>query len=207
MVLRNVSEFVVVLAISSLFGAGAVQASSLPTPTVEYSADRVIESESGTFSGKVFATKDKERTESSMKGMQTITILRRDKHIGWMLMPMHHMYNQMDLGKAQQQSGATPSDQVDIQNVGTETVEGHTTTKYKMLMKDGDAGGFIWITEQGIAIKMDMLSKSGKKKTRMTITLTNLQIGPQDAQLFELPSGYSAMPSMGNMGAAFGGGR
>jgi hypothetical protein len=38
----------------------------------------------------------------------------------------------------------------------------------------------------------------------MTVTLTNLQIGPQDPQLFELPSGYSAMPSMGNMGGAFG---
>jgi hypothetical protein len=68
-------------------------------------------------------------------------------------------------------------------------------------MKDGSAGGFIWITEQGVAIKMDMLTQEGGKKSRMTMTLTNLKIGPQDAQLFELPKGYNSMPSMGAFGA------
>jgi hypothetical protein len=67
-------------------------------------------------------------------------------------------------------------------------------------MKDGSGGGFIWITEQGIPVKMDMLSKSGSEKSRMTVTLKNLNIGSQDAQLFDLPSGFTAMPSMGNLG-------
>lgn len=76
---------------------------------------------------------------------------------------------------------------------------------YKMIMKDGSAGGFIWITQQGIAIKMDMLSKSGRDKTRITMTLKNLQIGSQDPQLFELPAGYTVMSSFG-FGAGKGGG-
>lgn len=189
--------------LSLLCGIGLVQtgaaATTLPSPTVEYSADRVIESEMGTFNGKVFAAKDKERTENNLRGMQSVMILRRDKQLGWMLMPSHRMYSQMDLARAQQQSGGAPSNDVQIENVGTETVEGHATTKYKMLMKDGSAGGFIWITADGIAIKMDMLSKENGKKSRITMTLTNLRIGPQEAQLFELPSDYNAMPSMGSM--------
>jgi hypothetical protein len=34
----------------------------------------------------------------------------------------------------------------------------------------------------------------------MTVTLKNLQTGPQDEQLFELPEGYSPMPRMGAFG-------
>ena len=50
---------------------------------------------------------------------------------------------------------------------------------------------------EGIAIRMDMLSKSDGKKTRITMTLKNLQVGAQDPQLFELPAGYNKMPAMG----------
>jgi Domain of unknown function (DUF4412) len=133
--------------------------------------------------------------------MQSVMILRRDKQLGWMLMPAQKMYMTMDFAKAQKQSGAAPDDQVEITEVGSETVEGLSAKKYKMVMKDGSAGGFIWVTGQGIPVKMDMLSKPGGEKTRMTITLKNLQIGSQDAQMFELPSGYTAMPSMGAFGA------
>ena len=181
--------------------ATAAHAAGLPAPTVEYSADRVIETEAGTFNGKVYAAKDKERTEMHVGDMKTVMILRRDKQLGWSLMPMQKMYQQIDFAKAAQQSGAAPDDQVEITVVGTESIEGFEVTKYKMLLKDGSAGGFIWITQEGIPVKMDMLSKSGREKSRMTMTLTNLTIGAQDPQLFELPADYNAMPSFG-----FGGG-
>jgi hypothetical protein len=129
--------------------------------------------------------------------MQTVMILRRDKQLGWMLMPAQKMYQQVDLAKARQQSGAAPDSDVEITQVGSESVSGFDTTKYKMLMKDGSAGGFIWITSEGIAVKMDMLSKADGAKTRVTMTLTNVQIGTQDPQLFEVPEGYAAMPAFG----------
>ncbi|HKU14260.1 MAG TPA: DUF4412 domain-containing protein [Steroidobacteraceae bacterium] len=189
--------------------AGPTQAADLPVPTVEYSADRVVESEAGTFSGKVYFTKDKERMETSMQGMQSIMILRRDQQIGWMLMPAQRMYQKLDLRRAQQQAGSQPADQMSIDEVGAETVEGHATTKYKMLLKDGSGGGFIWITQDGVPVKMDFLGKSGRDKTRMTMTLTNLTIGAQDPALFEVPADYKSMPSFpgfgksGLFGAAF----
>ena len=183
------------------FGTSAVaNGASLPAPTVEYSADRIMETSAGTFIGKVYATKDKERSETNTGGMQSVMILRRDKQLGWMIMPTHKMFQTLDFAKAQAQSGAAPDSQVEITEAGKETIEGFAATKYKMLMKDGTGGGFIWITEHGIPVKMDMLSKDGGAKSRMTITLKNLHIGPQDAKLFELPSGLTAMPSMGNLG-------
>lgn len=184
---------------AAAFAAG-VHADTLPAPTVEYSADRIVESEAGTFDGKVYYAKDKERLETNMQGMQSVMILRRDEQLGWMLMPAQRMYQKLDLARAQQQSGSQSADTVTIEQVGAETVEGHEATKYKMLMKDGSGGGFIWITQDGIPVKMDFLGKNGREKTRMTVTLTNLTIGAQDPALFEPPADYKAMPSFPGFG-------
>ena len=192
--------------------AGPAGAADLPMPTVEYSADRVVETEAGTFGGKVYFTKDKERLETSlqgMQGMQSVMILRRDQQTGWMLMPAQRMYQKLDLRRAQQQASSQSADQMTIDEVGPDTVEGHAATKYKMLLKDGSGGGFIWVTQDGVPVKMDFLGKNGRDKTRMTVTLTNLTIGAQDPALFEVPADYKAMPSFpgfgksGLFGAAF----
>jgi uncharacterized protein DUF4412 len=177
----------------------------LPVPSVDYSADRIVETEAGTFDGKVYFTKDKERMETNAQGMQSVMIFRRDQQLGWMLMPAQRMYQKLDLRRAQEQSGTKPSDQITITEVGAEAVEGHDATKYKMLMKDGSGGGFIWITQEGIPVKMDFLGKSGRDKTRMTVTLTNLTIGDQDPALFEPPADYKAMPSFPGFGGKGGG--
>lgn len=175
-------------------------ATPVPAPTVEYSADRIMETSAGTFEGKVYSAKGKERSETTMKGMQSVMILRSDKQEGYMLMPAQKMYMQMDFSKAKQQAGGGTPDDVQITEVGGETVEGHSTTKYKLIMKDGSAGGFMWFTKEGVMVKMDAVMKDGKDKSRMTVTLKNLQVGPQDASLFEVPAGFTKLPSMGNMG-------
>lgn len=193
------TRFVVPLTLCFTALAARTHADALPVPTVEYSADRIMETDAGTFDGKVYFAKDKERLETNVQGMQSVMILRRDQQLGWMLMPAQRMYQKLDLHKAQEQSGS-PADAVTITEVGSETIEGHDATKYKMLMKDGSGGGFIWITADGIPVKMDLLGKSGRDKTRMTVTLKNLAIGSQDPALFELPTDYKAMPSFGLFG-------
>jgi hypothetical protein len=202
------TRFALVSALSLVAFATAAQGAGLPAPRVEYSADRVMETEAGTFEGKVYAAKDKERSETSLRGMTSVVILRRDKQLGYMLMPAQKMYQQMDFAKAQAQSGGQPADQVEITEVGSDTIEGEATTKYKLIMKDGSAGGFMWFTKDGIMMKMDSVVKNGRDKSRVTITLKNLKVGAQDAALFEVPAGYNAMPSMGGLAgfSALGGG-
>ena len=201
------TRFALVSALCIVVFATTAQGAGLPMPTVEYSADRVMETEAGTFEGKVYAAKDKERSETSMRGMTSVMILRRDKQLGYMLMPMQKMYQQMDFAKAQAQSGGQAADQVDITEAGTETIEGQSTTKYKLIMKDGSAGGFMWFTKEGIMVKMDSVVKNGRDKSRVTITLRNLKIGAQDASLFEVPAGYNAMPAFAGFGGAGGAAR
>lgn len=179
---------------ATILAAGAAHAQvPLPVLTASYSADRIIETESGSFTGKVYATPERDRSEMSVGEMSTVIILRRDLQNGLMLMPSQKMYRELDFSEARKQAGAAPAD-VTIDAVGPDVIDAVATTKYKLVMKDGSAGGFIWLTDQGIPVKMDMLTKSGKKTERMTVTLRNLQVGAQDPALFEPPAGYTKMP-------------
>ncbi|MBH0206930.1 MAG: hypothetical protein HP495_00015 [Nitrospira sp.] len=99
-------------------------------------------------------------------------------------------------------------DIVEQSEVGQETINGIKTMKSKIVAvkKDGSGkfGGFFWTTKEGITVKMDMLSKEGDRKMRMTSELTNLKIEKQDPALFEIPAGYTkndmgAMMGMGGM--------
>jgi len=185
--------------------ATVASALTLEAPTADYTADRVIESAQGNMKQKVHASGLKERMEMSMGGMQMVSILRRDKQVMWTLMPAQNMYMEMDLKKAMEQQPASgPDIGIEITEMGSETVDGIATTKYKMIMKDKSAGGFLWLTKENIPLKMDMLSKEGGEKHRVVMRLENLKIGTQDAALFELPAGLSKMPSMGGFSMPMG---
>lgn len=184
--------------------ASAQEVTALPVPTVEYAADRVLETEAGTFDGRVYAARGKERTEMAVGGMRSVLILRHAERKGWMLMPAQRMYQELDFARAREQSGR-PADDVKISAVGSDTVDGRSATKYRLVLKDGSAGGYVWILPEGIVVKMDMIQKSGRKNERMTMTLRNLSIGAQDPALFEVPAGWSKMPAFGGMFGAGGG--
>lgn len=189
-------KFIVTLL--SLCTAFWLQASSLPTPAVEYSADRTITSSMGDMQQKVFHSFGKERVEMQMEDVQTVMISRPDLGKFWNLMPMFEMYMEIDADKAGQMSGKAPDDMT-IEKVGPDTVNGIATTKYKMLMKDKSAGGFLWLTAEHIPLQMDFISKEGGETSRVKMSMSNLKLGKQDAQLFELPEGLNQMPAMGNM--------
>lgn len=185
--------------IALAFVAAANAQERLPVPTVPYQAERIVESSAGTFTGRVFVSADKERTETEMGGFQNVTITRRDRNLVWNLMPAQKMVREGDLRTAKDPAAAPTGEDVSVSVVGNETIEGVAAVKYKLIAKDGTAGGFMWFTREGIAVKMDLLQKEGGKATRMTVSLKNLQVGPVDAQLFEVPEGYSKMPGFKSM--------
>lgn len=184
--------------IAGLLFSLASNANTIPAPDTEYSGVRQVVMAEGSFTQTVHHSHGKERSEMQMEGMSMISIIRPDKKLAWQLMPMQKMYMEMDFASAKKMSGKAPDD-VTIEKVGSDILDGINTTKYKILTKDKSAGGFIWLSPENIPVKMDFLSKEGKDKNRITMTLKNLKVEPQEAALFELPEGYQPMPSMGNM--------
>ncbi|OQW37655.1 MAG: hypothetical protein A4E19_13355 [Nitrospira sp. SG-bin1] len=178
-----------------------VGAAPPPEVKVDYSADSTMETEGGmTMKGRIYHTVDKERTE--MGGTNGMTmIIRKDKKVVWQLMGDMYMEMPMNVSNA---SGMDAFDIIEQAEVGQETVNGIKATKSKIVAvkKDGAGkfGGFFWTTKEGITVKMDLLSKEGDKKTRMTNELTNLKIEKLDPALFEIPAGYTK----NDMGAMMG---
>lgn len=176
----------------------ALYAETLPVASVEYSADRTISSEMGEMQQKVFHSFGKERIEMQMEGMQTVMISRPDLGKFWNLMPMLEIYMEIDAEKAGAMTGQAPEDMT-IEKMGPDTVQGIAATKYKMLMKDKSAGGFIWLSAEHIPLQMDFISKEAGEKSRVKMSMSNLRLGKQDAALFELPEGLNPMPNMNSM--------
>jgi hypothetical protein len=184
----------------SFIAVAALGDMPLPATQVSYSADRTIASDAGTFTGKVNVSGLKERAEINMEGMRSVMIIRGDTQSGILLMPEQRMAMTLDYADARQQSPSGPPADVTITEVGAETLEGIPTRKYEMRMKDGSAGGLVWVSNEGIVMKMDLVQKQGTKETHITTTLKNVMIGAQDAALFEVPAGYTQMPAMGGFG-------
>ncbi|MBX3326834.1 MAG: hypothetical protein U0223_21080 [Nitrospira sp.] len=182
-----------------------VTAAPPPDVKVDYSADSTMETEGGmTMKSRIYHTVNKDRME--MGGSDGMTsIIRKDKKVVWQLMGNMYMEMSMDASNA---SGMDAFDIVEQAEVGQDTINGVKTTKSKIVAvkKDGSGkfGGFFWTTKEGITVKMDMLSKEGDKKMRMTSELSNLKIEKQDPALFEIPAGFTkndmgAMMGMGGM--------
>lgn len=183
-----------------LISTSLAEAAMPPPLSVEYSADRSIETDSGTIQGSIIAAPGMERGEMRMGAMASVMIVRMDARKGWMLMPAQKMYQELDFTQAAQQSGTVDPERVELEVAGTETVSGLATTKYKFVAKDRKSGGFLWYSAEGIPVKMDVLSKEGGRNSRMTVTLQNIRMGTQDRSAFEVPAGYNKLPGGGLFG-------
>jgi len=177
---------------------------AMDMPKVEYSADSSMETEQSTMNSHINYAPGKGRQEMDMHGKKQIVITRQDKKVAWMLMPEQKMYMESPMNSSDSaQSGDLSNAKVESTEVGSETVNGIATKKYKVIVTTdkGKMGGFIWKTADGIAVKADLIAMAKGSKMRMKTELTNLKVGHQDPKLFEIPSGYAPM----NMGAMMGG--
>lgn len=171
-----------------------------------YSATRHIASADGSIDMQVYHAPGKERMEFDAGGQKMASILRLDRKVAWLLMPQMNAYTETSI---ERYVSRTPQgyDVVEHKEVGTETVNGYKAVKYHTTFrtKDGATGsGYYWVVDDSIPIKMDLDVTDNGKTRHVTMELTNLKIGPQDASLFEPPAGYRKMsiPTMGGPAGA-----
>ncbi|MEQ1580932.1 MAG: DUF4412 domain-containing protein [Steroidobacteraceae bacterium] len=195
---------------SLLLGAGSFAHAAEPIPLkVEYSADYVLETADGAMRGRLNGAPGLERREDLVEGSTMVSIRRDDKKVMWMLMPSERMYMEMKFGQMEGGKSRAPSPEeykTEFTEAGREEVNGMMTTKSKVIMTGADGskmGGFWWTTDDGLLVKMDVISVAKGEKIRMKRELTNVKIGPQPKDLFEIPAGYQSM-SMGLAGGMLG---
>lgn len=193
-----------ILATATLLLPHASPAAGLPQSTVEYSADSYMEMNDMIIKSRVYHAKDKERREQNISGTNQVFIVRFDKNLTWMLMPEQKAYMEMDMKEGKKQSKDINDCDIRQKSVGQETVNGLRTTKNKISMTcpgDNAYDGTMWVTKDGIMVKMDATLTGRDVKGTMKIELKNIKIARQDPKLFEIPAGYSKMGLGGLFGA------
>ncbi len=170
-----------------ILAAPSAYAGKPPPPmSAEYSADMEMSADGKTqMTGKVYQSGKKQRME--MGGSASIT--RLDKKVMWQLMPKQKSY--MEMAIPEQNIPPTEKGDAEMTEMGSETVNGVSATKYKVVSKaDGKkVESFIWFTKEGIMVKTE-----GRHEGKTVGSeLKNLKIGKQDESLFEIPPGYNSM--------------
>lgn len=202
---KNVRRMLAALIITGLaMAALAAAGEEMPEAKVSYAADSIMESAEMKMSGKVYVAPGMERREQMSGGEKTIIIVRRDKGVIWNVMPAEGIYMETALESGSRTADA-PFTIREKEVVGEEVINGLQTTKYKVILDQGNSvfGGFIWVTADGITMKMDAIAKEQGEKVRIRQELRNVRIGKQDPALFVVPAGYHkmamGMPDMGSM--------
>jgi hypothetical protein len=170
-------------------------------PSVEYSADQSIESAAAAMKSKIFSTPTRERREMSQGGAKMIMITRLDKKVIWTLMPEEKMYIEMPMKETAEKTDMSAY-KIEQTPLGQETIEGQSLNKSKIIMTHSSGskmGGFMWTTREGILVKMDAIAVDKGSKDRFKMEQTNIKVGKQPAELFEIPKGFQTM-NMGGMG-------
>ena len=162
---------------------------------VSYDGARVMEIRGGTYEAIERRAPQKMYTEINMGNMNSAIILREDLQKSYLLMPSMGFYKEETLeGGLMQASNDLEFSQ--IEEVGHEEVIGFPSTKYKTQFKDkdGKGAGFVWVTDSGVPIKMEMIYSSKEfKGERINIYFTELNLREQDPAVFELPPNLKPM--------------
>lgn len=193
--------FSVVVALSA-FSLPA-RAERLKEVTVEYSADSSMESGGISVVSKVYHAANRERIEQETAGVSQTIILRTDKKLAWVLMPEMKVYMEIGYDALGGQSYDPQGMDYTLTSEGQDIVSGVKTTRYKMIAVGTDGKRFegrIWLTAEGIIMKIDAESKDKGGAAQVRMELRNLKMGGLDKTLFEVPTGYSKMQDMGGMG-------
>lgn len=178
-----------------------VAGSSMAQLPPSFSADTKSTFKNGTTAnGKLYFSGTMARVETSAMGQQGVMISDQAKQMAYMLMPQQRMYMEIPLNANNNKKGPTflmydPNNPCAVMpgftctKIGPDMVGTTPTTKWQA--KGSKTDLTLWIDGRGIPIK--------SQTPDVTNEVTNIQLGPQPASLFQVPSGYTKF-NMGGLG-------
>ena len=154
-----------------------------------YSADMVITGKGQNTTQKIYTDNGKIRTETTLQGLQVVTIIRPDlQKVYQMLLPQKMLVEiPYDPNKYKTQTAAASGPQGKFELIGTEPVAGDPCKKYKVTSDRGKIILF-WV-DAATQAPVKMMAQDNS----FTILWKNYEAGPQDASLFAPPTDYKVV--------------
>jgi hypothetical protein len=189
------SRFPLITILSAMLSLATVAAfaETLGDARVGFSAERVLVINGQTYIGKMWHMPGEQRHEQALPAIRPVFILRADKAVADAILPQLHTVVEFAVPKE-----LSLLDAPDLlrKPLAEETVNGIATTKYAVDedTPSGRATGMLWLSHDGIPMRCDatFVGKKGKAST-IHWELRHVEIGRQDAALFEVPRGYAKL--------------
>ncbi|MEO5356752.1 MAG: DUF4412 domain-containing protein [Nitrospirae bacterium YQR-1] len=179
MVRRVLVSFVLVLLFSAVSHA------------LDFSADMIYTAKGTKTEGKMFFTKDKIRMDMSTPE-KVSTITREDKKVVWSILHKQKMYMETPIQHSTQKPMVDEKvdGELSRKEVGKETIDGHSCTKYMVTYKSGGKEQQIY---QWMASDIIFPVKTSAVDGSWSQEYKNIKTGSQPADIFEVPAGFNKM--------------
>lgn len=182
-----------ILAIMADKAWAAEPALDLLDSVTPYSADFSITSSRGTYHGKVWHAKGRERREVATSGGGQGVLILRDNNAAYVLGLSGKWYVGLSLQAAGALAGGLDSWTVERSRLREESVGGIRATRWKA-RAEGPKGGFagdIWTNRDGIVVKaVGVVDNPSGDDSPVEMTLSGLRVGPVDRRMLDVPQGW-----------------
>jgi hypothetical protein len=158
---------------------------NLPTWALEFTADRITTIDGRTGKDALFYRDDMWRLEHHAGGPVTVSIVRKDKRIVWLLLSrVRHFKTVPYSGEQDPMVTEKLAGEVSREEIGQETREGHQTTLYEVTTKQGERTEVYY---QWLATDIRFPMRLMKKDASWSVEYQHVKIRPLSDSLFQLP--------------------
>lgn len=167
-------------------------------PTKPYYAESVMTERQRTVNVQVWYTPQKVKFQIGSGGRTMVMIGDKAAATMTMLLPDRKTYFQRPLpaGLFGPLGKTGPGKGMTFKKVGSETLLGVKTSKYKVVGKNAGGSAFdghIWLTADNIIMRLDGKKTRGEIVSPIKMDTKVLKMGPVDAKAFAIPDGYKKM--------------
>jgi hypothetical protein len=164
----------------------------------EFSAKMVLRQNGQDVLGKIYVKDKKMRQDFLDDRGQTITIVRRDKHRVWVIMPLENTYVEMPLGlNLPGQFLQIPPGAMSKRTVGTEELGGYQVDRVVVTLPGGPLG----TTRQTfwVAPKLGLPIKTLSQDRQYAVEYRDIKETKLEDRLFEVPPGCRKAAASGDL--------
>lgn len=154
-------------------------------PAAEFAAQMLIQEKGHLMPGKIYVKDQKLRQEFLDEKGHTVTIVRRDKRLIWVVLPWENTYVELPLGPhLPGQFLQIPPEATHRRLLGREEWEGYQVERLEVTLPGGVRQTY-WV-----APKLGLPVKASFPARQLTLEYRNIRERQLEDRLFEIPPGF-----------------
>lgn len=187
---------IVLAALAWYAGSLPAAAEDWGPPMAEYTAVLTYTDGRGEMlSHRMYYTAKRQRLDYKAGERDEVAIVDQEAAAVFVLYPDQKRYRKAALVQPEFDLGIGRAD-TKREKVAEEEAAGRRAVKYRVEAKTAQGQaykGFAWLTAERIVVKLEGEVKQGRRTRRLSMSASELKVGPVEAALFQVPAGYTLL--------------